>query len=105
MGKKVELPRCANFPVQRAALSLLARALIRHKMRLDALRERGRQPLTKVLATIHDAIIDEAATGDCDELKEIMQEDMERGYLDVFPHAPLGNLVEGGIGPNWGELN
>lgn len=105
MGKKPDLPKCSNYPVQRAALSLLARALIRHKMRLDALRERGRQPLTKVLATIHDAIIDEAATGDCDELKEIMQEDMEQGYLDVFPHAPLGNLVEGGIGPNWGELN
>ena len=105
MGKKPDLPKCSNYPVQRAALSIMARALIRHKMRLDALRKLGCQPLTRMLATIHDAIIDEAATGDCGELKGIMKEDMEQGYLDVFPRAPLGNLVEGGIGPHWGELN
>jgi DNA polymerase I len=31
MGKKPDLPKCANYPVQRAALSVMARALIRHK--------------------------------------------------------------------------
>ena len=104
MGKVPDLPKCSNYPVQRAALSIMARALVRHKTRLDSLRSEGRQRLTQILSTIHDAIIDEAATADCAELLEIMEDDMVQGYLDVFPDAPIDNLVEGGTGPNWGQL-
>ena len=105
MGKNPELPRLSNFPVQRAALSIMAQALIRHKNSLDTERAEKRQRMTQMIATIHDAIIDEAATGDCVRLLEIMEEDMTQGYLDVFPGAPIDNLVEGGVGPNWGELD
>ena len=105
MGAKPDLPKCSNYPVQRAALALLARAIVRHKHSLDALRERGRHRLTAFIASIHDALIDEAASADCEELLKIMEDDMVQGYLDVFPGAPIDNLVEGGIGPNWGELD
>ena len=105
MGKKPDLPKCSNYPVQRAALSIMARAIVRHKNSLDAARSEGRQRLTQFLSTIHDAIIDEAATGDCEALLPIMYHDMKEAYLDVFPGAPIDRLVEGGIGPNWGELS
>jgi DNA polymerase I len=104
MGKKPDLPKCSNYPVQRAALSIMAAAIARHKESLDAERAAGRQRLTQFLSTIHDAIIDEAATGDCKKLLPIMYNDMKEAYLDVFPGAPTDRLVEGGIGPNWGEL-
>ena len=104
MGKKPDLPKCSNYPVQRAALSIMARAITRHKISLDAERAAGRQRLTQFLSTIHDAIIDEAANGDCVSLLKIMEEDMTEAYLDVFPGASVGRLVEGGVGPSWGEL-
>jgi DNA polymerase I-like protein with 3'-5' exonuclease and polymerase domains len=104
MSKKPELPRCANYPVQRAALSIMARAIIRHKNSLDEQRSAGKQRLTRMISTIHDALIDEAATTDTKRCLAIMRTDMTLGYTDVFPGAPLDNLVEGGAGPNWAEL-
>ena len=41
MGKNPDLPKCANYPVQRAALSIMARALIRHRTSLVAERAAG----------------------------------------------------------------
>jgi DNA polymerase I-like protein with 3'-5' exonuclease and polymerase domains len=105
MGKHPDLPKCANYPVQRAALSVMARAIVRHKATLDAQRAAGKQQATRMLATIHDALIDEALTKDTKRCFYLMKEDMIEGYLDIFPDAPTGNLVEGGIGPSWGELD
>lgn len=104
MGKNPDLPKCANYPVQRAALSIMARALIRHRASLVAERAAGGQRMSRMLATIHDAIIDEASSRDAANLLEIMHNDMVEGYLDVFPGTPTHNLVEGGFGDNWGEL-
>ena len=104
MGKNPDLPKCANYPVQRAALSIMARALIRHRASLVAERASGGQRMSRMLATIHDAIIDEASSRDASNLLEIMHNDMIEGYLDVFPGTPTNNLVEGGFGDNWGEL-
>ncbi len=104
MGKMPDLPKCANYPVQRAALSIMARALIRHKRSLTDARAAGGQRMSRMLATIHDAIIDEASSRDAPNLLEMMHEDMVQGYLDVFPGTSTNNLVEGGFGDNWGEL-
>lgn len=104
MGKNPDLPKCANYPVQRAALSIMARALIRHRASLVDERAAGGQRMSRMLATIHDAIIDEASSRDAANLLEIMHNDMVEGYLDVFPGTPTHNLVEGGFGDNWGEL-
>ena len=104
MGKKPELPQCANYPVQRGALAVMARAIVRHKDTLDAERAAGRQRMTRFLSTIHDALIDEAATKDAQADLALMERDMTEGYLDMFPGAPTDRLVEGGVGVNWGNL-
>ena len=104
MGKKPELPQCANYPVQRGALSVMARAIVRHKNTMDAERHAGRQRLTRILSTIHDAMIDEAATKDAQRCLTLLERDMTLGYLDMFPGAPTERLVEGGVGVNWGDL-
>ena len=105
MGKRPEMPKCANYPVQRAALSIMARAIARHKDTLDTLRAQGKQQQTRMLATIHDALISEAATRDAKRCLKLMERDMVQGYLDVFPGASTLNLVEGGVGVNWGALD
>jgi DNA polymerase I-like protein with 3'-5' exonuclease and polymerase domains len=105
MGKRPDLPKCANYPVQRASLSVMARAIVRHKDSLDHVRGKRGHEHTRMLATIHDALIDEAATKDAEACLSIMERDMISAYLDIFPDAPIDNLVEGGIGPNWGELD
>jgi len=104
LGKKPQLPKCANYPVQRAALSVMARAIIRHRARLEDAADRGQHIGTRMAATIHDALIDEAFIDDAPEALRWMKDDMVQGYLDIFPGAPTDKLVEGGIGPSWGEL-
>jgi DNA polymerase-1 len=104
LGKKPDLPKCANYPVQRAALSVMARALIRHRARLEEASMRGKHLGTRMVASIHDAMIDEALIDDAPEALRWMKEDMVEGYLDIFPDAPTEALVEGGTGPSWGEL-
>ena len=104
MGKKPELPQCANYPVQRAALSVMARALIRHKNTLDEARSRGEHTSTKMISTIHDAIIDETLLADAGSCLSLMEQDMTDAYLDIFPAAPTARLVEGGVGTSWANL-
>ena len=105
MGKTPEIPKAANYPVQRAALSVMAKAIARHKATLDKQRANGYQRMTRMLSTIHDALIDEASSRDAEDCLQLMELDMTAAYLDIFPDAPLAKLVEGGIGPNWGELD
>lgn len=107
LGKRnADLPKCANYPVQRAALSVMARAITRHKASLDRLRGSGAldPQRTKLLATIHDALIDEALEEQAELVKGTMARDMTEAYLDFFPGAPTDNLIEGGVGPNWADL-
>ena len=107
LGKRnADLPKCANYPVQRAALSVMARAITRHKATLDRLRGSGAldPQRTLLLATIHDALIDEALETQAEIVKQAMAADMTAGYLDFFPGAPTDNLIEGGVGPNWADL-
>lgn len=104
LGKKPALPKCANYPVQRAALSVMARAIIRHRERLQGAADQGRHMGTRMAATIHDALIDESHIDDAPEALRWMKDDMVAGYLDIFPGAPTDKLVEGGTGPSWGEL-
>ena len=107
LGKRnADLPKCANYPVQRAALSVMARAITRHKATLDRLRGSGEldPKRTLLLATIHDALIDEALETQAEIVKRAMAEDMTAAYVDFFPGAPTENLIEGGVGPNWADL-
>lgn len=104
MGRpnKISPTQCANYPVQRAALSVMARAIVRHHDSVLDARDEGRD--IYMASTIHDALIDEVAIKDGQHALKLMKHDMVEGYLDIFPNAPTGRLVEGGVGPNWGEL-
>lgn len=106
MGKDPSMTKCANYPVQRAALSVMAHAIIRHKASMDELRDQYPNDFAAMASTIHDALIDEAHTGIAPLVLKTMKRDMEAGYRDVFPDAPPTHptLLEGGIGPSWGEL-
>ena len=97
MGKTPEIPKAANYPVQRAALSVMAKAIARHKATLDKQRANGYQRMTRMLSTIHDALIDEASSRDAEDCLQLMELDMTAAYLDIFPDDPLAKLVEGGI--------
>jgi DNA polymerase-1 len=104
VGRKCEMPKAANYPVQRAALSVMASALIKHKRELDSARANKQQRQTLIIATIHDAVIDETHPDDAQGCLAMLERDMTFGYLDLFPGAPTDRLVEGGIGPSWGTL-
>lgn len=104
VGKKAGLTICANYPVQRAALSVMARAIIRHKASMEELRERYPSNFIAMCSTIHDALIDEADDDLAALVMKTMKTDMELGFLDVFPGHSIERLVEGGLGPSWGEL-
>lgn len=103
VGVSASPTRLANYPVQRAALSVMAYAIIRHHDSLcDYREEHG--PVCTLNSTIHDALIDEADEDHAERVLRLMHRDMVAGYLDVFPGAPTDRLVEGGVGPSWGEL-
>lgn len=104
MGKpdRVSPTQCANYPVQRAALSVMARAIVRHHDSVQDLRAAGHDVL--MASNIHDALIDEAADRSAQAALTAMKRDMVDAYADIFPNAPADRLVEGGIGPSWGEL-
>ena len=82
----------------------MARAIVRHKSSLEALRGLGEHRLTRMLATIHDALITETASANAEEVLSIMRKDMILGYRDIFPDAPTDALVEGGVGLDWSAL-
>jgi len=102
MGKRPALTQCANYPVQRGALSVMARAITRHYDTIRDARDRGYD--VHMISTIHDALIDEADARHAPQVLHSMKRDMVAGYSDIFPSAPTENLLEGGIGISWGEL-
>ena len=105
MGKRAGLPKFANYGVQRGALVVMANAIRRHKATLDYQRiTHGKFKSSRMLATIHDAMIDETSKGDAQHVLALMQQDMESGFIDTFPGASTIRLVEGGVGASWGEL-
>lgn len=105
MGKKPSMPKCANYPVQRAALTIMARALIRHRASLNDQAARYNDWAdVSMAATIHDAMIDEAPRRLAPEVLQVMAYDMQQGFLDVFPGASTDKLLEGGHGKNWGDI-
>lgn len=110
LKKSRSMTKFANYPVQRAALSVMARAIIRHKDSMDNLRDLYPRDADRLLfcSTIHDALIDEAKKSLAPLVMETMKQDMLEAYYDIFPEirgAPEDKLLEGGLGPSWGELD
>jgi DNA polymerase I-like protein with 3'-5' exonuclease and polymerase domains len=71
--------------------------------RLDrALRDEPAQ----LIATVHDEAVllvpDDIAS--VERIGAIAQQEMIAAFLEVFPDAPILNLVDPKVGPTWGDL-
>jgi DNA polymerase I len=88
-----------NHPVQGSSAEVMQIALTR----LDhALRE---EPI-QIIATVHDEAVllipDDLAS--VKRIGAIAQREMVCAFLEVFPDAPILNLVDPKVGPTWGDL-
>jgi DNA polymerase I len=88
-----------NHPVQGSSAEVMQIALTRLDRAL-----RG-EPV-QIIATIHDEAVllvpDNAAC--VERIGAIAQREMVAAFVEVFPDAPVLNLVDVKIGPNWGAL-
>lgn len=92
--RKLSPPEALNFPIQGGAAEVIMAAL----PRLDAALADGRAKLVNV---VHDEVVVEAAEEAVDQTREAVVKAMIEGMRAVFPEAPLTNLVEVGVGPDW----
>ena len=88
-----------NHPVQGSSAEVMQIALTR----LDrALRDEPAQ----LIATVHDEAVmlvpDDVAS--VERIGAIAQQEMIAAFLEVFPDAPILNLVDPKVGPTWGDL-
>jgi DNA polymerase I-like protein with 3'-5' exonuclease and polymerase domains len=88
-----------NHPVQGSCAEVMQIALTR----LDqALRD---EP-ARLIATVHDEAVllvpDDIAS--VERIGAIAQREMIAAFLEVFPDAPILNLVDPKVGPTWGDL-
>jgi DNA polymerase I-like protein with 3'-5' exonuclease and polymerase domains len=88
-----------NHPVQGSCAEVMQIALTR----LDrALRD---EPV-QIIATVHDEAVllvpDNVAA--VERIGAIAQQEMIAAFVEVFPDAPILNLVDPKVGPTWGDL-
>lgn len=92
--RKLSPPEALNFPIQGGAAEVIMAAL----PRLDAALADGRAKLVNV---VHDEVVVEAVEEAVDQAREAVLGAMIQGMRAIFPEAPLTNLVEVGVGPDW----
>jgi hypothetical protein len=94
--RKLKRTLCVNAPVQGACadVSMLALLYANHDLR-DAEIRGG------VVLFIHDELVAEVAEADAERAKEIIKAAMTRGFSEVFPDAPLSDLVDAKISRTW----
>jgi DNA polymerase I len=88
-----------NHPVQGSCAEVMQIALTRLN---QALRDEPAQ----IIATVHDeAVLLMPDDVDCVErIGAIAQREMVAAFVEVFPDAPILNLVDPKVGPTWGDL-
>lgn len=90
-----------NTPIQGAAAEIMLLSLTRVQRALD---EQHTCVLAKLIASVHDEIIVECCELHKLEVAQLVEHQMTRAYLDVFPNAETTlNLVEAHYGANWAE--
>lgn len=55
------------------------------------------------VAVVHDELIVEVATDQAEQVKKLLEESMVQGFKDIFPNAPLVDVVEASIGKTWAD--
>jgi len=85
-----------NTPVQGGA----AEAMLASLAHLDkALKGLDATPI----AVVHDEVIVECAAGIAQQVKGLLEQAMIQGFKDIFPEAPVVDLVEGSVGTSWAD--
>jgi DNA polymerase-1 len=88
-----------NHPVQGSSAEVMQIALTRLDRAL-------RNAPVQIIATIHDEAVllvpDDVES--VERIGAIAQQEMIAAFLEVFPDAPILNLVDPKVGPTWGDL-
>jgi DNA polymerase I len=88
-----------NHPVQGSAAEVMQIALVRVDQAL-------RNEPVQIIATIHDELVllvpDDIAS--VERIAGMAQQEMIAAFSEVFPDAPILNLVDIKVGPTWGDL-
>lgn len=87
-----------NTPVQGGAAEIMCYALVYIRKRLIE-----EQLDARMLITVHDEVILEARAEIAEYIKQLMKEEMTKGFLEVFPNGITNGLVKADIGDTWGE--
>lgn len=94
--KEFAVTAAYNTPVQGGA----AEAMLASLAHLD----KALQGLDAVpLAVVHDEVIVECGEAIAVQVKGLLEQAMIQGFKDIFPDAPLVEVVEGAIGQSWAD--
>lgn len=92
------MPIAANYPIQGSAGDVIYCAMTRVH---DALEYE--QVMAKLMASVHDEILLLSYPSDAEKAKELLVDQMKKGWLDIFPGTSTVNLVEASIGKDWSD--
>jgi len=85
-----------NTPVQGGAAEAMLASL--------AHLEKALQGLDAVpIAVVHDEVIVECAAEIAEQVKGLLEQAMIQGFKDIFPEAPVVDVVEASIGQTWAD--
>lgn len=95
-GKDYTPSAAYNTPVQGGAAECILASLAHLNKNL-----KGFDALP--VAVIHDEIIVETTPALAEQVKKLLEESMVQGFKDLFPNAPLVDVVEAAIGATWAD--
>jgi DNA polymerase I-like protein with 3'-5' exonuclease and polymerase domains len=94
--ERLKYTLCINAPIQGSCADASMLALLKVD---NALREAG--IAGGPILFVHDEIVLEVPEKDAEEARRILTECMVSSFAEIFPGAPLNDVVSTGIGPNW----
>jgi DNA polymerase-1 len=93
-GGQLRFTQCCNIPISgRCADTMLLAIRLVHE-RLQGLDSR-------IVVSLHDELLIEAAERDAEGARTILEETMVEAFTTTFPGAPSHSVAEASIGANW----
>lgn len=90
------IPVASNYPIQGSAGDVMYRAIAR----MHDAAEVSRFPIS-LLNTVHDELLLLTLPEYEEQVKALLESEMKKAWLDIFPGTSTDNLVEAGAGPSW----
>jgi DNA polymerase-1 len=87
---------CCNYPVQSSAADVLSLAMTKVHQALAGLD-------AQLILQIHDELLVECAEDIAEQVEALMVEHMTAAWLEIFPDAPVGDLIDVAIRPCWAK--